>query len=523
MLIESAGYLGDVAENATITFFWNTKGADGASITRSTDGSISVYKDDSDTEITAGITDDEDADGKTGVHRCVIVLTDAAYSIGSDYNVVLGGSVVDTKTVNAPIASFSIQNRYQPFTLTQIRTQVDDGLVAIHLDHLLLASTVSDATPGASVFETALTEISNDHYNDSIIFFISGNLANQGRRISDYVGSSKEITVSPSFTEAPGDGDAFLIMTSIYLKDPAIDGIDSRTEHIDHLFISSTVNDVTPATDSFDTNLTEASDDHHNDSIIFFVGASPLANQARRISDYIGSSKNITVTPPFTEAPANGDEFLICPAFYLKDLLIDGVNSRTSDIDHLFLSAEVDDVSASTTVFITDLTEASDDHYNDSILFFVSGNLANQGRRILDYDGTTKTVTLATALTEAPANGDEFLVVPAIFLRDTQIEDIKERTDRLQYDSSDYVRSVQVYPTGVVVAGGGNTKTQFKTDLTETETDAWRGSMLQFTSGTNNKEVRKIDVYNGSTNVLRLTIPFSSIPSPGDNFKLINE
>jgi len=71
---------------------------------------------------------------------------------------------------------------------------------------------------------------------------------------------------------------------------------------------------------------------------------------------------------------------------------------------------QINDVSATTTSFVTNLTEASDDHYNDAVITFVTGNLSGQSRVISDYDGATKTVTLDEALTEAPADADEFLI-----------------------------------------------------------------------------------------------------------------
>lgn len=111
-------YLGDFAAGSTVRFFWNTNGADGASITRSTDGSIRIYKNGSDVQRGSanGITDTEDFDGVTGVHLCAIDLSDDTtagfYAAGNDYSVWIVGAVVDTKTVNACIAQFSIQNRY---------------------------------------------------------------------------------------------------------------------------------------------------------------------------------------------------------------------------------------------------------------------------------------------------------------------------------------------------------------------------------------------------------------------------
>jgi hypothetical protein len=64
----------------------------------------------------------------------------------------------------------------------------------------------------------------------------------------------------------------------------------------------------------------------------------------------------------------------------------------------------------STTAFTTDLTEATSDHYNGRIVIFTSGVLTAQATDITDYDGATKTVTV-TAMTEAPSNGDDFLII----------------------------------------------------------------------------------------------------------------
>lgn len=63
-----------------------------------------------------------------------------------------------------------------------------------------------------------------------------------------------------------------------------------------------------------------------------------------------------------------------------------------------------------TAQFTTNLSEATDDHYNGRTAVFVSGALAGQARVIADYDGATKTIVVA-ALTEAPSAGDRFIIV----------------------------------------------------------------------------------------------------------------
>ncbi len=108
--VEPAGYLGDYDDNEVVTFPWHTN------IAPSTDGTIKVYKKDSNNEVTipTGITDTRDFDGKTGAHRCSINLAaNSFYAKERDYLVILSGAVIDGVTVNAVIATFSIKNRYQ--------------------------------------------------------------------------------------------------------------------------------------------------------------------------------------------------------------------------------------------------------------------------------------------------------------------------------------------------------------------------------------------------------------------------
>ena len=105
-------WLGDYAEDATVHFMWNTNNASGASITRATNGTVSVYKDNGLTQSVAGITDTEDFDSLTGIHACTIdTSADAFYAVGSDYSVVLSAATVDGQVVNAALAHFSIENR----------------------------------------------------------------------------------------------------------------------------------------------------------------------------------------------------------------------------------------------------------------------------------------------------------------------------------------------------------------------------------------------------------------------------
>ena len=110
--------LGDVATGVTIQVPWSTNAADGSSITRATDGSIRIYKDNGTTQrsSSSGITDNEDFDSITGVHLLNIDLSDNTdagfYAASHNYHVMLVAATIDGKTVNSWLATFSIQNRY---------------------------------------------------------------------------------------------------------------------------------------------------------------------------------------------------------------------------------------------------------------------------------------------------------------------------------------------------------------------------------------------------------------------------
>lgn len=64
---------------------------------------------------------------------------------------------------------------------------------------------------------------------------------------------------------------------------------------------------------------------------------------------------------------------------------------------------------STTTSIVTNLTEATDDHYNGRVITFTTGALLGQTTSISDYNGTTKTLTVV-ALTEAPADTNQFVI-----------------------------------------------------------------------------------------------------------------
>jgi hypothetical protein len=75
------------------------------------------------------------------------------------------------------------------------------------------------------------------------------------------------------------------------------------------------------------------------------------------------------------------------------------------------IESSINDTSATTTSFVTALTEPTTSYYSNKIMVFIDGHLSGQARIITNYNGTTKTITLEEPLTSAPADGDQFLIL----------------------------------------------------------------------------------------------------------------
>ena len=147
----SAPYLGDFAEDATVHFMWSTNDGNGASVAPTVAGTVSVYKDNGVSQSTAGVTDARAFDGLVGIHACTIITTDAFYATGSNFSVVLSASTIDGETVNAPLAHFSIQNRFN--NAAGVKTAIEAAG-----SHLALIKAATDNLPDLG----ALTTIGNE-------------------------------------------------------------------------------------------------------------------------------------------------------------------------------------------------------------------------------------------------------------------------------------------------------------------------------------------------------------------------
>jgi len=219
-------YLGDIAEDATISFCWSTFDKNGASVTRSTDGTIKIRRHDDGTAITAGITDTEDTPD-TGLHECIIdTSAHASYTAGDDYTVWLDGAVIDGETVNAVLAVFSIENRSQALATVCTETRLAE------LDAANLPSDVDAIlTDTGTTLENRAIAIETDTAD------IQSQIGTAGAGLSDLGGMSTGM-------KAEVNAEVDTALNTAIPGSPTADSINERIAAIDNLTQASGAGDL---------------------------------------------------------------------------------------------------------------------------------------------------------------------------------------------------------------------------------------------------------------------------------------
>ena len=300
-------YLGDFAEDVTVYAWWDSNDGDGASITRATDGTIKVRRDDGTDCTGSSVTDTEDTPD-TGVHSIAIDSSDSAnFAVGHDYLIWLDGATVDSQVVNAAIASFSIENRFAEVDLTQI-----GGVAQSATDLKDFADTGYD--PSTHVAKADL------HY------ILAHLLTQTGTQVADafqtmYDVASPVLVASDVMrgTDSAATAAKLLAYMQVLTRsDPAIkadrstelaelntdegsgagdyDNAKAALEAIAEPMLIGTVASRTDDTDFTltATDLTGNDDDHNGQLLVFVTGNN--AGLMRIIGDYTGSTDRVQFT-----------------------------------------------------------------------------------------------------------------------------------------------------------------------------------------------------------------------------------
>jgi len=78
-------------------------------------------------------------------------------------------------------------------------------------------------------------------------------------------------------------------------------------------------------------------------------------------------------------------------------------------------------------------------------------------------------------------------------------------------------------PSGAVVADGGNSLVTFKTNLSSSDSNAYKDQWCCFLDGALAGQVHKVIAYDGATKFLSFNVPYTQIPAGGVRFMLVNK
>lgn len=358
-------YLGDFRLGKTFDCGFTTIDGSGAPTTLSSSPAVAAYEDNSTTEITAGITLSTDHDSRTGLNNIRVVATSGnGYAAGKNYKlVVTAGSVGGVSIVGYVLHHFSIENRSALMPATADRTLVVDA------SGLADANAVKVGPTGSGTAQTA-RDIG------ASVLLSSGTGTGQVKLSSGYV--------------APNWGDVGNPTTAVDLSGTSTKALEPTTAGR-KLDVTTTggagidwgnVENQSTTVGLSGTTVKTATDVETDTQDIQARLPAALTGGGNMKADALAINGNTT-------------------AASLQALAARGVVTGSAITGTL-----------SSTEATTDLTEATDDHYNDRAVVWITGTLAGQASTITDYVGATKKLVYdATPTGEAPSNGDVFIIV----------------------------------------------------------------------------------------------------------------
>lgn len=392
-----AEYYGDFDEDATVLLDFNTFSSNDPSasvtITDLVAADIKVHKDGNATPIvTDGATIAIDFATVTGQHLITIdTSVDAAYAVGSDYNVRIEGATVDGATINAWIGSFSIENRHSATANAAIQSTVD----AIPTTAMRGTDGVDTATMRGT--DSALLAASAPtNFGDMSISVTTG-LVDITQTAADKMWS----TTTRALTDKAGFGVSSLAANTITAASIATSAMDGKGNwnigktgySLTQTFPSNFADLSIVATTGL-VNITQVAADKVWGTITRVLTASTNFN------DLSAAQVNAEVDTALADydGPTNAEMEARTPT--AAQLAYITANAATA-VPVTFTTSggsatiavlnQVDGAAASST----------DDQYNGRLLVFNAGTLFMVATDITDYDGTTKQATI-TAIPFAP-------------------------------------------------------------------------------------------------------------------------
>lgn len=162
--------------------------------------------------------------GVTGLYYARRQLTTTAgFEAGKNYLVVIQATVDSVAAIDTHLFQIKAKvdaeesvweavraSHATAGTFGEIETSTDMADAVWNV--LPTGTVVADAGNSTTVFKTNRTETADDYWKNALVLFTAGNLSGQVQKVSAYNGTTKAITVSAAFTQAPAADETFVIV-----------------------------------------------------------------------------------------------------------------------------------------------------------------------------------------------------------------------------------------------------------------------------------------------------------------------
>ena len=394
---------------------------------------VSAYEDASITQITAGITLGVDHDSVVGLNLLTIVATGAnGYETGKDYSMVITtGTVGGVSVVGEVVGEFSLD--------LAAALKAVDALNDVAATDIVSAGAITTSSGAVSTVTTCTTTTTNTDMRGTDSAATAANLATVDTNVDSILVDTAEI------------GTAGAGLTNINLPNQTMDitgnlsgsvgsvtgGATSASQttaqnDLDIITGASGVNLLTAtqaSIDAIEADTNELQTDWANGGRLDLL-LDAIPTTAMRGTDSAALASVCTETRlaelDAANLPADLDAVLVdtgttipaligTPAADVSaDIAAVKVDTAATLVDTVILTSVFKVGAAvagtlSTTQMSTNLTEATDDHYNGRLITWTSGVLLEQQSDITDYTGATKVLTFTTT-TDAPSSTDTFVI-----------------------------------------------------------------------------------------------------------------
>lgn len=252
---------------------------------------------------------------------------DAFYGASGALGTDIASILADTGTDGVAISSSTLNSIADSVWDESAASHVSAGSFGASAFNQVIRSNTAQAGASTTITLDASASATDDFYNNTYIYIVSGTGVGQGRFITDYVGSTKVATVDTWVTNPDA--------TSVFTITPfgTLPGSSAPTaaQVADAVWDEATADHTTTATfgealggsilrtataqAGASTTITldasaSATNDIYNYQVIRIISGTG-AGQARQISDYVGASKVATVSLAWATNPSSDSVFQI--------------------------------------------------------------------------------------------------------------------------------------------------------------------------------------------------------------------